>query len=65
MKNSKNPTRREFITNTGIVATTGFMGESAPVAISAQGGKFVLDHDADIPDTMQLLSYEFRKPWKI
>ena len=34
------------------------MGETAPVAISAQGGKFVLDHDADIPDTMQV-TFEF------
>ena len=28
------------------------MGETAPVVINAQGGKFVLDHDGDIPDTM-------------
>jgi predicted dehydrogenase len=34
------------------------MGETAPVAITAQGGKFVLDHDGDIPDTMQVC-YEF------
>jgi predicted dehydrogenase len=34
------------------------MGEVAPVAISAHGGKFVLDHDGDIPDTMQV-TYEF------
>ena len=34
------------------------MGETAPVAITAQGGKFVLDHDADIPDTMQV-TFEF------
>jgi len=34
------------------------MGEKAPVAISAQGGKYVLTHDADIPDTMQV-TYEF------
>jgi predicted dehydrogenase len=34
------------------------MGEIAPVAINAQGGKFVLDHDADIPDTMQV-TFEF------
>ena len=34
------------------------MGETAPVAISAQGGKFVLEHDADIPDTMQV-TFEF------
>jgi predicted dehydrogenase len=34
------------------------MGETAPVAINAQGGKFVLDHDADIPDTMQV-TFEF------
>jgi predicted dehydrogenase len=34
------------------------MGEVAPVAISAHGGKYVLDHDGDIPDTMQV-TYEF------
>jgi predicted dehydrogenase len=34
------------------------MGEIAPVAISAHGGKYVLDHDGDIPDTMQV-TYEF------
>lgn len=34
------------------------MGETAPVAINAQGGKFILDHDADIPDTMQV-TFEF------
>jgi predicted dehydrogenase len=34
------------------------MGEVAPVAITASGGKFVLDHDGDIPDTMQV-TYEF------
>ena len=34
------------------------MGEVAPVAITAHGGKFVLDHDGDIPDTMQV-TYEF------
>jgi predicted dehydrogenase len=34
------------------------MGETAPVAISAQGGKYVLDHDGDIPDTMQV-TFEF------
>lgn len=34
------------------------MGETAPVAISALGGKYVLDHDGDIPDTMQV-TYEF------
>jgi predicted dehydrogenase len=34
------------------------MGERAPVAITAHGGKFVLDHDADIPDTMQV-TFEF------
>jgi predicted dehydrogenase len=32
--------------------------ETAPVAISAHGGKYVLDHDADIPDTMQV-TFEF------
>ncbi|MBK9391931.1 MAG: Gfo/Idh/MocA family oxidoreductase [Bacteroidetes bacterium] len=34
------------------------MGERAPVAITAHGGKYVLDHDADIPDTMQV-TFEF------
>ena len=34
------------------------MGERAPVAVTAHGGKFVLDHDADIPDTMQV-TFEF------
>jgi predicted dehydrogenase len=34
------------------------MGETAPVAISAHGGKLVLDHDGDIPDTMQV-TFEF------
>lgn len=34
------------------------MGETAPMAISAHGGKFVLDHDGDIPDTMQV-TFEF------
>ncbi len=34
------------------------LGEKAPVAISATGGKYVLDHDADIPDTMQVC-FEF------
>jgi predicted dehydrogenase len=34
------------------------LGETAPVAISAHGGKYVLDHDGDIPDTAQV-TYEF------
>ena len=34
------------------------LGEQAPIAISAHGGKFVLDHDGDIPDTAQV-TYEF------
>ncbi len=34
------------------------LGETAPVAISASGGKYVLDHDGDIPDTMQVC-FEF------
>jgi predicted dehydrogenase len=34
------------------------MGETAPVAITAHGGKYVIDHDADIPDTMQV-TFEF------
>lgn len=34
------------------------MGEVAPSAITASGGKYVLDHDGDIPDTMQV-TFEF------
>lgn len=34
------------------------MGEIAPSAISSHGGKYVLDHDGDIPDTMQV-TFEF------
>lgn len=34
------------------------MGETAPSAISAHGGKYVLNHDGDIPDTMQI-TFEF------
>ena len=34
------------------------MGEIAPVAISAHGCKYAVDHDGDIPDTMQV-TYEF------
>ena len=34
------------------------MGEQAPVAISAHGGKFVLDDDRTIPDTMDVI-FEF------
>jgi predicted dehydrogenase len=34
------------------------MGEKAPVAISAHGGKYVVDDDRTIPDTMQV-TYEF------
>jgi predicted dehydrogenase len=34
------------------------MGEKAPVAISAHGGKFVLDDDSTIPDTLQV-TFEF------
>jgi predicted dehydrogenase len=34
------------------------MGEKAPVAISAHGGKYIVAHDGDIPDTMQV-TYEF------
>jgi predicted dehydrogenase len=30
------------------------MGETAPVAISAHGGKFAVDDDRDIPDTMEV-----------
>ena len=34
------------------------MGETAPSVISAHGGQLVLDHDGDIPDTMQV-TFEF------
>jgi predicted dehydrogenase len=34
------------------------MGETAPVAISALGGKYAVDDDREIPDTMQV-TYEF------
>ncbi len=34
------------------------MGEKAPVAISAHGGKYAVDDDRTIPDTMQVI-YEF------
>jgi predicted dehydrogenase len=34
------------------------MGEKAPVAISAHGGKYVLDDDSTIPDTLQV-TFEF------
>ncbi|MCK4922658.1 MAG: Gfo/Idh/MocA family oxidoreductase, partial [Bacteroidales bacterium] len=34
------------------------MGEVAPSAITAQGGKYVLEHDGDVPDTMQV-TFEF------
>jgi predicted dehydrogenase len=34
------------------------MGEVAPASITAHGGKYVLDHDGDIPDTMQV-TFEF------
>jgi len=34
------------------------MGEKAPIAISAHGGKYVLDDDSTIPDTLQV-TFEF------
>jgi predicted dehydrogenase len=34
------------------------MGETAPVAITAHGGKYLIDHDATIPDTMEVI-FEF------
>jgi predicted dehydrogenase len=34
------------------------MGETAPAVITAHGGKYVIDHDADIADTMQV-TFEF------
>lgn len=40
------------------------VGETAPTAISAHGGKFVLDHDGDIPDTMQVC-FEFASGFMI
>jgi predicted dehydrogenase len=35
------------------------VGETAPVAITAHGGKYVLDDDRDIPDTMEVF-FEFK-----
>jgi predicted dehydrogenase len=35
------------------------LGEVAPIAISAHGGKYVVDDDRTIPDTMQV-TYEFK-----
>ena len=40
------------------------VGETAPSAISAHGGKFVLDHDGNIPDTMQVC-FEFASGFMI
>jgi predicted dehydrogenase len=34
------------------------MGEKAPISISAHGGKYVLDDDSTIPDTLQV-TFEF------
>lgn len=34
------------------------MGETAPIAISAHGGRYIVDDDRTIPDTMQVI-YEF------
>ncbi len=34
------------------------MGEEAPTAVTAIGGQYYLDHDADIPDTMEVI-FEF------
>ena len=39
-------------------ATRWMLGEKAPIAISAHGGKYALTHDGDIPDTMQV-TFEF------
>jgi predicted dehydrogenase len=47
--------------NWGVHAMDGIrwlMGEVAPVAVTAHGGKYALDHDGDIPDTMQT-TFEF------
>jgi predicted dehydrogenase len=41
-----------------IDAMRWMMGETAPCAITAIGGKYLLDHDGDIPDTMEV-SFEF------
>jgi len=41
-----------------IDAIRWLMGEKAPVAINATGGKYVLDDDRTIPDTMQVI-FEF------
>jgi predicted dehydrogenase len=35
------------------------IGEKAPIAISAHGGKFAIQHDGDIPDTMHV-TFEFK-----
>jgi predicted dehydrogenase len=34
------------------------MGEKAPISVSAHGGKYVLDDDSTIPDTLQV-TFEF------
>jgi len=34
------------------------LGETAPIAVSATGGKYLLDHDGNIPDTMNV-TFEF------
>lgn len=34
------------------------IGETAPIYINAQGGNYIIDHDADIPDTMHV-TFEF------
>ena len=36
------------------------IGETAPVAITAHGGKYAVNDDRDIPDTMEVL-FEFKK----
>ena len=36
------------------------LGETAPCAITAVGGTYALDHDGDIPDTIEV-TYEFAK----
>jgi predicted dehydrogenase len=38
--------------------TRWLMGERAPIAVSAHGGKYVLDDDSTIPDTLQV-TFEF------
>jgi predicted dehydrogenase len=38
------------------------LGEVAPASVSAHGGRFAVDDDRTIPDTMEV---EYRKPWSL